>query len=212
MWQRKECSAARVPPISSTPCLTAVISKLDKILFSSDMHYVLRSLISCTNATMSGSQTTRGIMQQHSSQWWESYMVMQRRGVSLEMLNTLYDADVFFWSKVKAHHTDREPYNVPCTVICSNASHGGFGAPRPGTVVVNNSNVPAIPKLKHHENRDEIRYNFFLISDDRRQKNWRAILWWSVGRFTWKRPHFSIQQRYRSKRAHSQKMYEKALK
>lgn len=80
-----------------------------------------------------------------------SYMGLQRRGICLEMLNTLWDCDVLHWSKVKAHHTDDCPFRIPYACLVTSSLYGGLGVSRPGTMVRCKYPIPEIPVMRSRE-------------------------------------------------------------
>lgn len=81
-----------------------------------------------------------------------SYMGLQRRGICLEMLNTLWDCDVMHWSEVKAHHhTDDCPFRIPYACLVTSSLFGGMGCSRPGTMVKCAYPIPEIPSMKSRE-------------------------------------------------------------
>lgn len=80
-----------------------------------------------------------------------SYMGLQRRGICLEMLNTLWDCDVMHWSKVKAHHPDDCPFRIPYACLVTSSIFGGMGCSRPGTMVKCRYPIPEIPAMKSRE-------------------------------------------------------------
>lgn len=69
----------------------------------------------------------------------ESFARLSRRGFTLAGLNMMYDADVDYWTRVKAHKQDDRPISIPSTIMQHPAHLGGFGLPRPA--VLNTTNV-----------------------------------------------------------------------
>lgn len=62
----------------------------------------------------------------------DTYHVMKRRGISFEMLNTLWECDLVHWACIRATHDDMAPQNIPSWLLQLDVTKGGFGCTRPG--------------------------------------------------------------------------------
>lgn len=74
-----------------------------------------------------------------------SFCVMARRGFDNSYLNILYDNDMYYWVKIKAHIKDNKPIIVPDIIMMSSCDIGGLGAPRPGFSFQHNKILPEMP-------------------------------------------------------------------
>lgn len=81
----------------------------------------------------------------------ESLCTLARRGINNYILNVIYDADIFFWGKVKAHQADEKPVPLPWSLIAAPAKDGGLGASRPGTLTVLAAAYTPVPTPQRRE-------------------------------------------------------------
>lgn len=75
-----------------------------------------------------------------------SYSVMARRGFFNSYLNILYDNDIYYWVKVRAHIRDKKPIIIPDAIIMTPCDLGGLGASRPGFSYQHNKQIAPIPQ------------------------------------------------------------------
>lgn len=86
----------------------------------------------------------------------DTYHVMHRRGIGIEILNTLWECDLVHWACVKANYNDTGPQNIPSWLIQLDETLGGFGCPRPGFYLKTNiKEIASLPVLKLKKRRQE---------------------------------------------------------
>lgn len=75
------------------------------------------------------------------------FATMARRGITLPILNVLYDTDVFYYTLVKAHIRDERPVSIPYHVLINDTLCGGLGCPRPGEYAISRQALPPLPPI-----------------------------------------------------------------
>lgn len=78
----------------------------------------------------------------------DTYAVLQRRGLCLGFLNTMYECDLIHWACVRVNYLDEHPTRIPSWLIQLDPSHGGFGCVRPGMLVTSKQKFMSPPNLK----------------------------------------------------------------
>lgn len=78
----------------------------------------------------------------------DTYYTLQRRGMNVSFLNTLYEADLIYWACIRVNYHDSHPTRIPSWLIQLDVSCGGFGCPRPGTIVSTSIKIGDTPHIK----------------------------------------------------------------
>lgn len=91
----------------------------------------------------------------------DTYYTLQRRGMQINMLNTLWECDLIHRLRVISHTTDRKPIRLPSYVIQTPTYLGGLGATRPGHHLVTKIKLPSLPilNLKERKGDDKLKTN-----------------------------------------------------
>lgn len=66
----------------------------------------------------------------------------------MEILNVLYDTDVFYYTLIKANIKGEKPVIVPYYILISDKISGGLSCPRPGEFAICRMSIPDLPKLE----------------------------------------------------------------